>query len=221
MVQRRGTTVLGRVIGVGAVIAMVALGTGAAQRIKEQIASTGTNLLMVSSGSAASGGMRMGHGTTMTLTEDDARAIAAEIPGVTNAGGTIRGTAPIVFGNQNWTTFVHGVTADYPEIRDWEVAHGVFFGEADCAGSTKVALLGLTVKEALFGDGDAIGQVIRIRKVPFTVVGVLGRKGQTTWGLDQDDAVFMPLSTARGRVFGVSQANARFVPHINNQGGGG
>ncbi|OGB93143.1 MAG: multidrug ABC transporter substrate-binding protein [candidate division NC10 bacterium RBG_16_65_8] len=208
---RSALTMLGIVIGVGAVIAMVAVGAGAAQRIKDQISSIGSNLLMVLPGSAMSGGMRMGHGSTMTLTEDDARAIAAEIPGVTNAGGVMRGTAQIVFGNQNWNTGIQGVTADYADIRDWEVAQGKFFGQEDIDGFTKVAVLGLTVKESLFGDGDAVGQIIRIRKVPFTVVGVMAGKGQTTWGQDQDDTVIIPLSTAKKRVLGVSQANARFV----------
>ncbi|MBP1774767.1 MAG: conserved rane protein of unknown function [candidate division NC10 bacterium] len=208
---RSSLTMLGIVIGVGAVIAMVAVGSGAAQRIKDQISSIGSNLLMVLPGSAMSGGMRMGHGSQMTLTEDDARAIAAEIPGVTNAGGVMRGTAQIVFGNQNWSTGIQGVTADYPEIRDWEVDQGKFFSQEDVDGFTKVAVLGLTVKEALFGGGDAIGQIIRVRKVPFTVVGVMSPKGQTTWGQDQDDVVIIPLSTAKKRVLGVSQANARFV----------
>jgi putative ABC transport system permease protein len=208
---RSALTMLGIVIGVGAVIAMVAVGSGAAQRIKDQISSIGSNLLMVLPGSAMSGGMRMGHGSTMTLTEDDARTIVAEIPGVTNAGGVMRGTAQIVFGNQNWNTGIQGVTADYPEIRDWDVAQGKFFSQEDVDGFTKVAVLGLTVKESLFGDGDAVGQIIRIRKVPFTVVGVMSGKGQTTWGQDQDDTVIIPLSTAKKRVLGVSQANARFV----------
>jgi putative ABC transport system permease protein len=208
---RSALTMLGIVIGVGAVIAMVAVGAGAAQRIKDQISSIGSNLMMVLPGSAMSGGMRMGHGSTMTLTEDDARAIMTEIPGVTNAGGVMRGTAQIVFGNQNWNTGIQGVTADYAEIRDWEVAQGKFFSQEDIDGFTKVAVLGLTVKEALFGDGDAVGEIIRIRKVPFTVVGVMSSKGQTTWGQDQDDTVIIPLSTAKKRVLGVSQANARFV----------
>jgi putative ABC transport system permease protein len=208
---RSALTMLGIVIGVGAVIAMVAVGAGAAQRITDQITSIGSNLLMVLPGSAMSGGMRMGHGSTMTLTEDDARAIAVEVPGVMYAGGVMRGQAQIVFGNQNWSTGLQGVTADYAEIRDWEVEQGKFFGQEDVDGFTKVAILGLTVKEALFGDGDPVGQIIRIRKVPFTVIGVMSRKGQTTWGQDQDDTIIIPLSTAKKRVLGVSQANARFV----------
>jgi putative ABC transport system permease protein len=211
---RSALTMLGIVIGVGAVIAMVAIGSGASQRISEQIASIGSNLLIVLPGSATSGGMRMGHGSTMTLTEEDARAIATEVPGVVTASGSMRGVAQIVFGNQNWSTAIQGTMPDYLEIRDWELDSGRFFTPEDADGATKVAVLGQTVKESLFGDGDAIGQIIRIKKVPFTVIGILTRKGQSTWGQDQDDTVVIPLSTAKKRVLGVSQANARFVQVI-------
>ena len=208
---RSGLTMLGIVIGVGAVIAMVAVGSGATQRIQEQIASIGSNLLMVLPGSATSGGMRMGFGSTMTLTEDDARAIATEIPGVLTASGSMRGTAQVVFGNQNWSTAIQGTAPDYLEIRDWDLDSGRFFTQEDLDGATKVAVLGQTVKDNLFGDGEAVGQVVRIKKVPFTIIGTLARKGQTSWGQDQDDTVIIPLSTAKKRVLGVSQANARFV----------
>jgi putative ABC transport system permease protein len=209
--MRSGLTMLGIVIGVGAVIAMVAVGSGATQRIQEQIASIGSNLLMVLPGSATSGGMRMGFGSTMTLTEDDARAIATEIPGVLTASGSMRGTAQVVFGNQNWSTAIQGTAPDYLEIRDWDLDSGRFFTQEDLDGATKVAVLGLTVKDNLFGDGEAVGQVVRIKKVPFTIIGTLARKGQTSWGQDQDDTVIIPLSTAKKRVLGISQANARFV----------
>jgi putative ABC transport system permease protein len=208
---RSGLTMLGIVIGVGAVIAMVAVGSGATRRIQEQISSIGSNLLMVLPGSATSGGMRMGFGSTMTLTEEDARAIATEIPGVLTASGSMRGVAQVVYGNQNWSTAIQGTMPDYLEIRDWELESGRFFSQEDADGATKVAVLGQTVKDNLFGGGDAIGQVVRIKKVPFTVIGVLTRKGQTSWGQDQDDTVIIPLSTAKKRVLGVSQANARFV----------
>jgi putative ABC transport system permease protein len=208
---RSGLTMLGIVIGVGAVIAMVAVGSGATRRIQEQISSIGSNLLMVLPGSATSGGMRMGFGSTMTLTEEDARAIATEIPGVLTASGSMRGVAQVVYGNQNWSTAIQGTMSDYLEIRDWDLESGRFFSQEDVDGATKVAVLGQTVKDNLFGGGDAIGQVVRIKKVPFTVIGVLTRKGQTSWGQDQDDTVIIPLSTAKKRVLGVSQANARFV----------
>jgi putative ABC transport system permease protein len=212
---RSALTMLGIVIGVGAVIAMVAIGSGAANRISEQIASIGSNLIMVLPGSATSGGMRMGHGSRLTLTEEDARAIALQVPGVVTAGGNMRGGAQVVFGNQNWSTVIQGTTPDYLEIRDWDLADGKFFTDEDMDGSTKVAVLGQTVKENLFGDGDAIGQIVRIKKVPFTVIGILSRKGQTTWGQDQDDTVVIPLSTAKKRVLGVSQANARAIGVIS------
>jgi putative ABC transport system permease protein len=208
---RSGLTMLGIVIGVGAVIAMVAVGSGASQRIQEQISSIGSNLLMVLPGSATSGGMRMGFGSTMTLTEEDARAIATEVPGVLTASGSMRGVAQVVYGNQNWSTAIQGTAPDYLEIRDWDLDSGRFFSQEDMDGATKVAVLGQTVKDNLFGGGDAVGQVVRIKKVPFTVIGVLARKGQTSWGQDQDDTVIIPLSTAKKRVLGVSQANARFV----------
>jgi len=212
---RSALTMLGIIIGVGAVIAMVAVGSGAANRISEQIASIGSNLLIVLPGSATSGGMRMGHGSVLTLTEDDARAIAIEVPGVVTAGGNMRGTAQVVFGNQNWSTIVQGTTADFLELRDWEMAEGKFFSPEDLDGATKVVVLGQTVRENLFGDGDPIGQIVRIKKVPFTVIGVLSRKGQSSWGQDQDDMVIIPLSTAKKRVLGVSQANARAVGVIS------
>jgi putative ABC transport system permease protein len=208
---RAALTMLGIIIGVGAVITMVAVGNGAAARIQAQIASVGSNLLIILPGSVTSGGMRMGHGSTLTLTEDDARAIALEIPGVVATDGVMRGAAQVVFGNQNWSTAIQGVTPAYPIIRDWDLAEGKFFTQEDLDGATKVAVLGQTVKENLFGDGDPLGQVVRIKKVPFTVIGVLSRKGQSTWGQDQDDIVVIPLSTAKKRVLGVSAANARMV----------
>ncbi len=208
---RSALTMLGIVIGVAAVIAMVAVGSGAAARIREQIASIGSNLIMIMPGSATSGGVRMGHGSTLTLTEDDAKAIAMEVPGVQAAGGLMRGTAQVVFANQNWSTIIQGATPDFLELRDWEMPEGRFFAQEDMDGATKVAVLGQTVKESLFGDGDPIGQIVRIKKVPFTVIGLLARKGQSVWGQDQDDVVVIPLSTAKKRVLGVSQANARFV----------
>jgi len=212
---RSALTMLGIIIGVGSVIAMVAVGSGAANRISEQIASIGSNLIIVLPGSATSGGMRMGHGSTLTLTEEDAKAIALEIPGVQTAGGSMRGTAQLVFGNQNWSTIVQGTTADYLEIRDWDLADGKFFTAEDIDGATKVVVLGQTVRENLFGDGDPIGQIVRIKKVPFEVIGLLTRKGQSSWGQDQDDVVIIPLSTAKKRVLGVSQANARNVGVIH------
>jgi len=208
-------TMLGIIIGVGAVITMVAVGAGAQARVAEQIQSLGSNLIIVLSGTVTSGGVRLGHGTQLTITEDDAWAIAREVPTVQAAAPSMRGTAAVVYGNLHWTTVVQGVTPDFFEAREWGVVAGKLFTQEDVDGATKVALLGQTVAANLFSDSDPVGQVIRIRKVPFTVIGVLDRKGQSTWGQDQDDIIMIPLSTAKKKVLGVSQANARSVGAIS------
>ncbi|MBI4590272.1 MAG: ABC transporter permease [Candidatus Rokubacteria bacterium] len=206
---------LGIIIGVGAVIAMVAVGAGAQARVAEQIRSLGSNLIIVLSGTVTSGGVRLGHGTQLTITEDDAWAITREVPAVQTAAPSMRGTGQVVYGNLNWSTVVQGMTPEYLETREWGVVAGKPFTQEDVDGATKVALLGQTVAFNLFGDSDPLGQVIRIRKVPFTVIGVLDRKGQNTWGQDQDDTILIPLSTAKKKVMGVSQANARSVGAIS------
>ncbi|MBI5167642.1 MAG: ABC transporter permease [candidate division NC10 bacterium] len=205
---------LGIIIGVAAVIAMMAVGSGAQERIAEQIRSIGSNIIIILSGSTTSGGIRMGHGTLLTLTEDDAKAIALEVSAVSQVAPSVRGTAQVVYGNQNWSTVIQGSTPEFREVREWSVASGKFFTQEDVDGVTKVALLGQTVAENLFGGADPVGQIVRIKKVPFTVIGLLGRKGQSTWGQDQDDLVVIPLSTAKKRVLGFSQANARAVGAI-------
>ncbi|NWG04058.1 MAG: ABC transporter permease [Syntrophaceae bacterium] len=201
--MRSALTMLGIIIGVGAVIAMVAVGSGAKQRIADQIASMGSNMLIVLSGSSTSGGLRFGTGTVPTLKVDDAKAILAEIPSVKYVAPSIGGVAQIVFGNQNWSTIVNGTTPEILEIRDWPLASGRPFTQQDVDGATKVCLLGKTVVENLFGGIDPIGQIIRIKKVPFTVVGVLASKGQSTYGQDQDDTIMVPLTTAQKRLFGM------------------
>jgi putative ABC transport system permease protein len=201
--MRSALTMLGIIIGVGAVIAMIAVGSGVKKRIAEQIASMGSNLLIVMSGSATSGGLRFGAGTVPTLTVDDARAIQAEVPEVKYVAPNISGVAQVVFGNQNWSTIINGTTPEVLDIREWPLSSGRPFTQQDIDGATKVCLLGKTVVENLFGGIDSIGQVVRIKKVPFTVIGVLAPKGQTTWGQDQDDVVFVPLTTAQKRLFGM------------------
>jgi putative ABC transport system permease protein len=208
---RAALTMLGIIIGVGAVIATVSIGSGAEKRISDQIKSIGSNMMIVLPGSTTSGGLRLGFGSTMTLSEDDARAIAAEIPVVQAVAPSMRGTAQAVFGNQNWSTIVQGATPDFLEVRDWNMESGRFIAQEDLDGATKVVVLGRTVVENLFGDGDPLDQIVRIKKVPFTVIGVLNPKGQSAWGQDQDDIVIIPLSTAKKKVLGVSQANARMV----------
>jgi putative ABC transport system permease protein len=212
---RSALTMLGIIIGVGAVIAMVSVGAGAQARVAEQIQSLGSNLIIVMSGSVTSSGIRLGQGSQLTITEDDAAAIAREIPSVQVAAPSNRGTAQVVYGNLNWSTVIQGVTADYLEARDWPVESGRPFAPEDNDGATKVALLGQTTALNLFGDADPLGQIIRIKKVPFTVVGILSRKGQSSWGQDQDDIILIPLSTAKKKVLGVSQANPRSVGSIS------
>jgi putative ABC transport system permease protein len=196
-------TMLGIIIGVSAVIAMIAVGSGAKARIAEQIASMGSNLLIILSGSSTSGGMRWGSGTVPTLTVDDAKAILSEVPAVKYVAPNLQGVAQVVYGNQNWSTSVNGTTPEVLDIREWPVVSGRPFTQQDVDGATKVCLLGKTVVDNLFGGMDPIGQIIRIKKVPFTVVGVLGSKGQTTFGQDQDDTIFVPLTTAQKRLFGM------------------
>ena len=208
---RAALTMLGIIIGVGAVIATVAIGSGAEQRISDQIKSIGSNMMIVMPGSTTSGGLRLGFGSTLTLTEDDARAMAAEVPMVQAVAPSMRGTSQVVFGNQNWSTIVQGATPDFLEVRDWSMESGRFIAQEDLDGATKVVVLGRTVVENLFGECDPLDQIVRIKKVPFTVIGVLSPKGQSAWGQDQDDIVLIPLSTAKKKVLGVSQANARMV----------
>jgi putative ABC transport system permease protein len=201
--MRSALTMLGIIIGVGAVIAMVAVGTGAKGRIAEQIASMGSNLLIVLSGSSTSGGLRFGSGTVPTLNVDDAKAILTEVPAVKYVAPNLGGVAQVVFGNQNWSTLVNGTTPEVLEIRGWPLFSGRPFTQQDVDGATKVCLLGKTVVDNLFGGMDPIGQVIRIKNVPFTVIGVLAPKGQSTMGQDQDDTIIVPLTTAQKRLFGM------------------
>ena len=212
---RSALTMLGIIIGVGAVITMVAVGSGAQARVAEQIQSLGSNLIIVLSGSVTAGGVRMGTSSQQTITEDDAYAIAREIPSVQAVAPSVRGNAQVVFGNLNWSTGIQGVTPDYFEAREWPVVNGRAFGPEDLDGATKVALLGQTTALNLFAEADPVGQIIRIKKVPFTVVGVLDRKGQNSWGQDQDDIVIIPISTAKKKVLGKSNSNPRAVSAIS------
>jgi putative ABC transport system permease protein len=202
--MRSALTMLGIIIGVGAVIAMLAVGTGASERISQQIASIGSNLIIILPGSTTSGGLRMGSGGQPTLTKDDADAILKECSAVQDVAPVLNGAAQIVYGNQNWSTGVYGTTPGMLNIRDWPLASGRPFTEQDVRSATKVCLLGMTVMENLFGSIDPIGQVIRIKKVPFTVIGVLDRKGQSPQGQDQDDTIYIPVTTAQKKIFGTT-----------------
>ncbi|MBJ6750203.1 ABC transporter permease [Geomonas anaerohicana] len=195
-------TMLGIIIGIAAVIAMVAIGSGASKMISDQISSIGSNLLLVLPGSVTSGGMRSGSGGTQTLTYDDARAIKAECPSVAAVAPNVRGSGQVVYGNQNWSTVVYGVTPEMVDVRDWTIVAGRNLTQSDVDGATKNCLIGQTVAENLFGGTDPVGKIIRIKKIPFTVVGVLGRKGQSPQGQDQDDVIYVPLRTAQRKLLG-------------------
>jgi putative ABC transport system permease protein len=202
--MRSALTMLGIIIGVGAVIAMLAVGTGASEKISEQISSIGSNLIIILPGSTTSGGLRMGMGSQPTLTRDDAEAIQRESPAVQEVAPILNGAAQIVYGNQNWSTGVTGTTPSMLIIRDWPLASGRGFTEQDIRNATKVAILGQTVVDNLFGNIDPVGQMIRIKKVPFVVIGVLDRKGQSPQGQDQDDTIYIPVTTAQKKIFGTS-----------------
>jgi putative ABC transport system permease protein len=208
---RSALTMLGIIIGVAAVIAMVGVGAGATARIQEQIQSIGSNLIMVTPGSLSSNGVRLGSGAVVTLTEDDAKAIAAECPSVSAVAPTVRGGVQVVYGNSNWATNAQGVTPDYMTIRDATMMYGQFFTDQDVDAAAKVAVLGETVARTLFGDTDPTGQVVIIKNVPFTVAGVLTPKGQSPTGQDQDDVILLPISTAMQKVLGANKANAKAV----------
>jgi putative ABC transport system permease protein len=209
-------TMLGIVIGVAAVIAMVAIGSGAQTQVDDQIRSLGSNLLLVQPGSLKQGAVRLGAGSRQSLTEDDATAIAAEVAGVLTAAPTVAGNAHLVHGNLNWSSLVGGVTPDYLIARDWSVAEGRGFTSEEMTVAAKVALLGATVVNELFPDEQPLGQVVRIANVPFTVIGVLGEKGQASAsGRDQDDVALIPLTSAKLRVLGArSQVSRRAVDFI-------
>ena len=208
-------TMLGIIIGVAAVITMIAIGGGAQQRVEEQIKSLGTNIMLVLPGAMTTGGVRMGAQTGQTLTEEDARAIAAEVPEVQAAAPSLRTGTQVVASNANWSTTVMGTSADYLEVRDWPLAQGRNFEEAEQAGAGKVVLLGQTVARELFGDTGPIDQTVRVRRVPMQVIGVLGRKGQNSMGQDQDDVIFVPLSTYRNRIQGMSAGRIKRVGAIS------
>ena len=200
--MRSALTMLGIIIGVGAVITMLAVGTGARQRIGEQIASIGSNLIMVVPGSTTAGGVRMGAGTQPTLTLGDAVAIQKECPSVLYVAPVHSGVAQVVYGNQNWSTGITGTTMDMLYVRDWPLSDGRLFTEEEVRSAVKVCLLGQTVVDNLFGGINPVGQIIRIKKIPFTVIGILAAKGQDPGGHDQDDTIYVPVTTAQKQLFG-------------------
>jgi putative ABC transport system permease protein len=207
-------TMLGIIIGVGAVIAMVSIGMGVRDKVESSIAGLGSNLLVVRPGAPSVGGSRQAAGTGITLNEKDALAIAREVPGVNLVAPDVDRQYQVVFGNQNWTTTVQGTTPDIIGVRSFNIQDGAFFTNQDIETRARVAVLGKTVADNLFNGGTAVGQTIRINKAPFRVVGVLEEKGQSAGG-DQDDTVIIPLTTAQERLMGIT-----YVQDINVQATG-
>jgi putative ABC transport system permease protein len=213
--MRSFLTMLGIIIGVASVITMVAVGAGAQTRVAEQIRSLGANVLMVMPGAARSGGVRQEGGSRHTLTESDSRAIRSQIPQVQTAAPSIRGVNQVVHGGRNWNTTINGTTADYFVVRDWALSTGRHFSGSEEQGSGKVALIGATVAKQLFDTDSPIGGQLRISNVPFEVIGVLAEKGPSGAGQDQDDIIFVPISTAKLRLMGsASGANREAVAYI-------
>ena len=212
--MRSALTMLGMVVGVAAVIAMVAVGQGASERVRTQIESLGSNLIVIQPGWNTTGGVRNGFGNSVTLTRDDAEAIAAELPSVTHVAASVRGNAQIVYEGNNWYARIEGVTGDYFAVRNLEVNRGAAFSANDDQLARKVALLGQTVVDQLFASVDPVGLSIRINNVPFTVTGTLTPKGQSPTGEDQDDTILVPLNTAKRKLFGRSWANAQSVRNV-------
>jgi putative ABC transport system permease protein len=200
--MRSFLTMLGIIIGVSAVIAMVAIGEGAKAQVEKSFAAMGTSLLIVMPGSSSAGGARGGFGSQPTLTWDDLKAIQTEVTSVKSAAPVLRSSASLVSEDQNWTTTVQGTTPEYFEIRTWSIANGSGITQSDVEGGTKVIVLGQTVASRLFGSGDPVGQVVRIKNTPFQVVGVLQAKGQSPTGQDYDDGAFVPVTTFQSKIQG-------------------
>ncbi|MFN0161084.1 MAG: ABC transporter permease, partial [Burkholderiales bacterium] len=194
-------TMLGMVIGVAAVVAMLAVGQGAQATVNQTIASMGSNLFIVLSGGSTSGGLRMGSGSVPTLTLLDADAIA-ELPGVGAVAPVQTGNSEVIYGASTWSTQVYGTSPSYLDVRQWPLASGESFTDYDMRSASRVALLGRTVSNFLFGDEDPVGKTIRIRNSPYLVIGALSRKGQSLDGRDQDDTILVPVTTAQRKLFG-------------------
>ncbi|HOE79179.1 MAG TPA: ABC transporter permease [Smithellaceae bacterium] len=200
--MRSGLTMLGIIIGVAAVITMLAVGKGARNKISEQISAVGSNLIIVIPGSTTSGGIRLASGSTQNLTRTDADAIRNECSSVQTAAPVLNGGAQIVYGNQNWATTVYGTDENMLEVRDWTLAAGRNFYEQEIRSAAKVCMIGQTVAESLFGNDDPLDKQVRIKKAAFTIIGVLERKGQSMMGMDQDDIVYVPVTSAQRNLFG-------------------
>jgi putative ABC transport system permease protein len=205
-------TMLGVIIGVGAVIAMVAIGQGAHASIRAKIASLGANSLVILPGSTTQSGVRLGWGGRATLRPADVKAIQQECPAVASATPSVRTVTQVVYANQNWATSI-----EYPTIREWPLASGSWFTQQDVDAAGKVAVLGQTVADWLFGSMDPVGQVIQMKNMPFKVVGLLASKGQSTQGQDQDDIIFMPYTTAQKKLIGITHIHSILLSAVSNE----
>jgi putative ABC transport system permease protein len=215
--MRAALTMLGIIIGVSAVIAMVSIGQGAQQSVQAQIASIGTNLLFVSAGAQNVGGVRTGTGDTgtNTLTVEDLDAIKREVPSVSMVTPTVNTRSQLIFGSQNWNTQIQGVSEQYPDIRKWTVQDGSFFTDADVRTAARVIVVGQTIADNLFPGTSAVGQTVRVKDLPFRVVGVMARKGQDQQGRDQDDTAFAPYSTVQKKILGSPRVQVAYVSAIS------
>ncbi|MCA0400659.1 MAG: ABC transporter permease [Proteobacteria bacterium] len=207
-------TMLGIVIGVAAVIAMVAVGNGARERVNAQIQALGANLIIIIPGNVTAGGARLGTGNAATLTDADAIALKNEVPAIEASAPIVRGSVQVIAGGVNWATSAIGVDLGYFIAREWAVVQGREFTEEEARRGGQVALVGQTVARELFQGGEAIGAQIRVKNVPFEIIGIMASKGQNMWGSDQDDVILLPLQTARQRVVGTSRAKNRSVSQI-------
>ena len=213
-ILRTVLTTLGIIIGVAAVIAMVGVGAGAEQRIQSVIDNLGSNVLFVSNGSSMSGGVRGGSGSRVSLTEADARAIEQEASSVLIAAPSVRASAQLIRGNSNWFATIYGAGDGYLKAREWQVSSGRTFSPQEERSPTKLAIIGQTVVEQLFPEEDPVGQMMRIKRVPFMIIGTVAAKGETPWGGDQDDVVFIPITTAKTRIVGGDRFRGPNVANI-------
>ncbi|MEG1159127.1 MAG: ABC transporter permease [Acidaminococcaceae bacterium] len=208
-------TMLGIIIGVGAVIAMVSLGLGVKEQVKNNISSLGSNLLIIMPGGRTASGARLASGTGVKLTYEDAKAIEKTVDGIAYVAPSVNSAYQLVVGNQNWTARVEGSTPNIIAIRNYQIGSGRMFTEKDLTGRARVAVIGQTIVDNLFPEGNAVGRILRINKAPFQVVGVLDAKGQSASGQDQDDVVYIPLTTAQQRMMGITHVNSITVQAQN------
>ena len=213
-VLRSVLTALGIIIGVAAVIIMIAVGAGAQSQVDNLIKSLGSNLVLVLPGTTTSGGARGARGSRPTLTEDDAIAIQNEIDTAQVAAPVVRGSGQLIYGNQNWSTVIYGVTPEFKEAKEWKMKDGRWFSRDEVRSAAKVALVGQTIIENVFEGVDPVGEIIRVKRIPFRIIGTLVPKGETPMGTDQDDTVIVPLSTAKKRLLGERRLSGKLVRTI-------